>query len=133
MKDKRPIATQVAELSDQQRKTIRRVGVCYDIVMCLVVVIYLAVTVFFLVQLQSANAQLEQNMLTQDYVPGQYADLIIRQEASLHTFVIIAAAGFLGVLAVMGIGLLIISTKYPYYSDKRFMYIGRLNRQSRKK
>ena len=50
MKDKRPIATQVAELSDQQRKTIRRVGVCYDIVMCLVVVIYLAVTVFFLVQ-----------------------------------------------------------------------------------
>lgn len=146
MKDPRPIATQVNELTPEQRKTIRRVGICYDIIMCVVVLAYIAVALFFMVQLGTTNGQIENisfyKTVEEDgkkwdtYDPtayDTYMQLVRQQEQTMSTFVIVAAVGIVAVLAVMGTGLLVIAIKFPYYSDKRFTYIGRLNRNQRKK
>ena len=145
MKDTRPIDRQVRELTAEQKKTIRRVGVTYDIIMCLVVLIYIAVAVVFMVQLGTANHELEhisfyktvtENGKTtevyDDAAYPRYISLVEQQERTMSTFVTVAAIGFVAVLAVMFAGLLFIHSKYPYYSDKRFLYISRQNRKAKK-
>ena len=146
MKDTRPIAVQVNELTDEQRKTIRRVGICYDAVMCAVVIAYLIVAVIFMVRIGTVNRQIEEfsflktvqidGVAVEQYNPDAHAEfeaLLSQQEQFVATFATVAGVGLVAVLAVMGTGLLIIAHKYPYYSDKRFVYIGRLNRKERKK
>ncbi len=146
MKDTRPIAVQVNELTDQQKKTVRRVGICYDVVMCAVVIAYLAVALVFMTRMETVNRQIEEfsflktvqidGVPVEQYDPDAHVEfdaLLFQQEQTMATFVAVAGIGLVAVLAVMGIGLLIIANKYPYYSDKRFVYIGRMNRKERKK
>ena len=146
MKDTRPIAVQVNELTDEQKKTVRRVGICYDIIMCAVVIVYLAVALVFMVRMDAVNREIESfsflktvqidGVPVEQYNPDAHAEfeaLLSQQEQTMAAFVTVAGIGFVAVLAVMGGGLLIIAHKYPYYSDKRFVYIGRLNRKERKK
>lgn len=144
MKDKRPIETQVAELTPEQKKTIRRVGICYDIIMCVVVLAYMVVALTFMAQLARNNEKLENfslvstsvntGVVEETYSPlasAEYQALIGQQEQNMTTFAMVAGIGFVAVLAVMGAGLLIIAVKFPYYSDKRFVYIGRQLRQQK--
>ena len=146
MKDKRPIETQVAELTPEQKKTIRRVGISYDIIMCVVVIAYLVVALFFMAQMNATNEKIENFSFYKTVeVDGQtrteydataydaYVDLVTRQEQTMTDFVTIAGIGFVAVLLIMGVGLLIIAVKFPYYSDKRFVYIGRMNRRAKQK
>lgn len=145
MKDTRPIAAQVAELTPEQKKSVRRVGICFDVVMCAVLLVYIVVAVVFMVQLNTVNRELNNFTFTktetvegvevQRYDPEaelRFAQLATRQERITGAFVTTAGIGFVAVLAVLGTGLLIIAVKFPYYSDKRFVYIGKMNRKAKK-
>lgn len=135
MKDNRPIAKQVAELTEEQRKTIRRVGLWYDAVMFAAVLIYIIVTMFFMLKLDAVNRQIEA-AFTAAYTEEQtmqYLALIEQQEQTMAVFVPVAIVGLIGVLVTILVTALVIAKKYPFYSDKRFVYIGRQNRQAKKK
>jgi len=145
MKDTRPIEVQVNELTPEQKKTVRRVGICFDVVMCTVLLAYLIVAVVFMVKLNTVNRELNDFSFTKKVVVEgveverydpeaelRFAQLVTRQEQITKAFVTAAGIGFVAVLVILGTGLLIIAVRYPYYSDKRFVHIGKMNRKAKK-
>lgn len=142
MKDTRPIEMQVKGLTEDEKKTICRVGVRYDIVMTVAVVCFLIVAVVFIVNLSMINHQIEHFSYTQTvnvdnkqqeiYDPTanqRFAELVAQQKWTMDVFVAVVIAGVILVLGTMVTGLIVIANKYPFYSDKRFTYLRRQRKQ----
>lgn len=136
MKDTRTMQEQVAELSYEQKLSIMKIRKCaviFEAFLMVILVVALALTVFFHIQAADAKDEADRidTMRKLDAINGKfslnsfdeweeafdrYCDM---QDAGMYTMLIGGV-----VLVLGGVGELVyIKTKYPYYSDKKYKYI----------
>lgn len=134
MKDNRPIEMQVAELTPEQRKKLPKIYTT-SIIFCVVSVLILAfaltgigVRIFELREEAELHAELI-DMGVYDFTEyDEYYDKMDEADAMIETFFTVAAVGGAFMFALVLTFNVVISKRYPYYSEKRYFYLKKLKK-----
>lgn len=143
--DKRPIEQQVAELTPEQRNNMGKVFKTYVISLVSILLLFgiavVALLTFSNAREKEAKEKYDEVQAIVDsfeqkgkYNPNAYEALElamdnyydIREGKALNLMVISIIALFLYLLAII-----IIKKKYPYFSDKKYTYLKKLQKASR--
>ena len=134
MKDTRPIEMQVATLTPEQRAKIPKIFKT-ALVLCLVPLFIFLLTViatYARVFELREEAELHSEMIDMgvyDFTAyDEYYDMLDEVDKANETAFVVTVAGAISIIVYVLVVNLVISKRYPFYSEKRYYYLKKLKK-----